>query len=187
MLSLGMLWPLVYSVLCWLISWPRGPQVSVWTIDSVGMFPGADGGGRTMLTFCRVCMRRAWNDSSWCWRACNTGNKGTEHLGEVSLCWNCGDFVWISPKMPFSRRDPRKASDALSPPCLLTLPWRFLWRTHGHWGIIYLWKQSAFDKHVWRKQNVLTFSADCGWTWLSDSATQPYSKKRNGTTVWFLF
>ena len=62
----------------------------------------------------------------------------------------------------------------------------FLWKTHMHLGGIYSEKHQPCYK-FWEKikWNILTFNADCGWIWFSDSDMQPYSEEKIWTTIWF--
>lgn len=53
-----------------------------------------------MLTFCKVCIRRAWNDSSWCWRAYNKikYDMKLNHF-EIAII----SFYIYTPKLPITR------------------------------------------------------------------------------------
>lgn len=138
-----------------------------------------------MLTFCKVCIRRAWNDSSWCWRAYN------KH-GMKLISWNCYYFfLYVSPKVAYFQKGSHEGqrTHILSHSSQFSNPfsWRFLWKAHVHLGNIYSEKDQPLHRYLEKirwNENELTFNADCGWIWFSDSDMQPYSKKQNWKTMW---
>lgn len=105
-----------------------------------------------MLTFCKVCIRRAWNDSSWCWRAYNKikYDMKLNHF-EIAII----SFYIYTPKLPITRNHHMRVKGLIFLVILANSPMYFREDFCGKSTCIlevFILKEISLYTGIWRKK-----------------------------------